>query len=154
LRTVDGERRPVIGVRITTHRPHVELPLSVDVASGRVGGASAGLMISLAVYDLVDDVDLAAGRRIAGTGTLAIDGRVGPIDNIALKVPAAVREGAQVFIAPARQARAARAAVPAGSDLAVIGVDTFDDARTALRRAAPATTPAAAERQCEFPVDA
>lgn len=154
LRDVDGERRPVIGVRITTHRPRVELPLAIDVASGRVGGPSAGLMIALAVYDLVDDVDLAAGRRIAGTGTLTMDGRVGPIDNIDLKVPAAVRAGAHVFIAPAGQAEAARAALPAGSDMTVISVDTFDDARAALRRGEPVTVAARPERPCEFPAGA
>lgn len=134
IRDVDGQRRPVIGVRITTHEPEVELPVSIDVASGHVGGPSAGLMLALAIYDMVDDADLAAGRRIAGTGTLTADGTVGPIDNIDLKVPAAIGQGAQVFVAPAVQAEEARVAVPDGSDLTVVGVDTFDDARTALRR--------------------
>lgn len=154
VREIDGQRRPLIGVRITTHEPEVELPLSVDVASGRVGGPSAGLMISLAVYDLVDDTDLAAGRRIAGTGTLDLDGRVGRIDNIELKVPAALAQGAQVFVVPASQAVAARSAVPADADLQVIGVDTFDDARTALARLEPAGGPnAASPRPCQFAPD-
>jgi PDZ domain-containing protein len=134
MREIDGRRRPVVGVRIITHDPEVDLPLSVEISSGHVGGPSAGLMIGLAVYDLVDDTDLAAGRRIAGTGTLDIDGRVGPINSVELKVPAALRQGAQVFLAPASQAEAARSAVPAGSDLQVIGVDTFDDARRVLAR--------------------
>jgi PDZ domain-containing protein len=138
-------------VRITTHEPEVRLPLAIHVASGQVGGPSAGLMISLAVYDLIDDGDLAAGRRIAGTGTLAVDGRVGRIDNIGFKVSAAIREGADVFIAPSSQAEAARAAVPPGRDLRVMGVDTFDDARTVLMRTAPADPPAAEPaRPCPF----
>lgn len=132
LEELDDARRPMIGVRITTHQPRVRTPLAVDVASGRVGGPSAGLMIGLAVFDLVADDDLARGRRIAGTGTLALDGRVGAIANIELKVPAAAREGADVFIAPAGQAAVARDAVPAGSDLTVLGVGTFDEARAAL----------------------
>jgi PDZ domain-containing protein len=126
--------------------------LSVEVSSGHVGGPSAGLMIGLAVYDLVDDTDMAAGRRIAGTGTLDIDGRVGPINSVELKVPAALRQGAQVFLAPASQAEAARSAVPAGSDLRVIGVDTFDDARAALARTQLDThVPAEPQRPCQFP---
>lgn len=133
VRVIDGEERPVIGVRITTSAPRVQLPFDVEVASGRVGGPSAGLMIGLAVHDLVTDDDLARGRRIAGTGTLALDGTVGAIDGIDLKVAAASRAGADVFVAPAAQAGDARAAVPAGSGLTVVAVDTFDDARTALR---------------------
>jgi PDZ domain-containing protein len=101
---------------------------------------------------MVDDIDLAAGRRIAGTGTLAADGAVGPIENIDLKVPAALARGAQVFVAPAAQAHEARSAVPEGSDLTVVGVDTFDDARTALRGTAAGAVPraAAAPPQCQF----
>ncbi|HSJ45609.1 MAG TPA: PDZ domain-containing protein [Euzebyales bacterium] len=132
LRDVGGEQRPVIGIRITTHAPHVQLPFEVDVASGEVGGPSAGLMTGLAIFDLVDDDDLADGRRIAGTGTLALDGTVGTIDGIDLKVAAAAREGADVFVAPAPQAAEARAALPRGSPMTVVAVDTFDDARTTL----------------------
>lgn len=133
-RVVDGERRPMIGVRITTFEPQVRLPFDVEVLSGRIGGPSAGLMIGLAVLDLVDDDDLAEGRRIAGTGTLGIDGTVGTIDDIDLKVTAAAREGAAIFLAPDAQVPDARRAVPRGSDLTVIGVDSFDTAHAALQR--------------------
>ncbi len=151
----DAEPRPMIGVRITTHAPEVRVPLAIDVSSGRVGGPSAGLMIGLAIFDLVDDEDLARGRRIAGTGTLALDGTVGPIDSIDLKVPAAAREGAEVFIAPRNQADAARAAVPRGSDLSVIGVGTFAEARRALARAdATATATATSAEACRYRPDA
>jgi PDZ domain-containing protein len=154
VQQIDGVRRPVLGVRVTTHEPQVDLPLSVEVASGQVGGPSAGLMMSLALYDLVAGTDLAAGRRIAGTGTLDIDGRVGPIDNVDLKVPAALRAGGDVFLVPAGQAEVARSAVPAGSDLQVIGVDTFDAARTALLRTRPGQgSVVRQQRPCQFSTD-
>ena len=35
-----------------------------------VGGPSAGLMFTLAIYDQVSGQDLKAGRKIAGTGTI------------------------------------------------------------------------------------
>jgi PDZ domain-containing protein len=133
-RVVDGERRPMIGVRITTFQPQVRLPFDVEVASSRIGGPSAGLMVGLAVLDLVDEDDLAKGRRVAGTGTLGLDGTVGTIDGIDLKVAAAAREGAEIFLAPDAQVADARRAVPPGSDLTVVGVDTFDTARTALQQ--------------------
>lgn len=157
VRDVGGERRPVLGVRIVTHAPQVSLPLSVDVRSGEVGGPSAGLMIALAVHDLVDGTDLAAGRTIAGTGTLSLDGAVGRIDSVGLKVLAAIDEGADVFLAPAGQADLARAAVPDDVDLRVVGVATFAEAREQLRAAAPvveavdttsSTQPA--DDQCRF----
>lgn len=154
VRDVDGERRAVIGVRIETRDPEIELPLDVDVNSGRVGGPSAGLMIGLAVFDLIDDDDLAAGRRIAGTGTLALDGRVGRIDNIDLKVTAALAEGADVFVAPSSQADVAAAAVPDGADLVVIGAETFEEAMSQLRDTAGDaehdTDVAAATPMCRF----
>jgi PDZ domain-containing protein len=94
-------------------------------------------MIALAVHDLVDDTDLAAGRTIAGTGTLSLDGAVGRIDSVGLKVLAAVDEGADVFLAPADQADVARTVVPDDVDLQIVGVDTFAEAREQLRAAAP-----------------
>lgn len=134
MREIDGQSGPVMGVRIATADPSVELPLAIDVTSGRVGGPSAGLMIGLAVYDLVSDVELADGRRIAGTGTLGLDGRVGGIDNIDLKVAAALAVDADVFVAPGGQADAARAAVPDGGGLEVVGADTFAQVVERLRR--------------------
>lgn len=132
MQELDGRQRPVIGVRIRTHAPDLRLPLDVSVASANVGGPSAGLMIGLAVHDLVDAADVAGGRRIAGTGTLALDGSVGVIGDIGMKVAAAHRRDADVFLAPAGQLAAARAAVPDGSDLRVVGVATFDEARAML----------------------
>lgn len=153
VQQIDDERRPMIGVRISTREPQLQIPLGIDVASGRVGGPSAGLMIALSVLDLVDDGDLARGRRIAGTGTLALDGSVGVIDGIELKVPAAVGEGADVFLAPASQAEAARSAVPDGSGLTVLGVETFDDAVAALARGGGAAQPATSQ-PCRYQPDA
>ena len=136
---------PVIGILPQTLHPRVNLPVAVDVTTGQIGGPSAGLMIALTVYDKVAmDTDLAAGRVIAGTGSLNQDGRVGPIGGIELKVLAADARGADVFLAPVADSRRAIAAVPAGSPLRVVPVETFEQARTALvetagevRRSAP-----------------
>ncbi|MGI8573932.1 MAG: S16 family serine protease [Egibacteraceae bacterium] len=144
LEVIGGEERPIIGAQIQTFNERIELPIPVDVTSGRIGGPSAGLMIALTVFDKVDAVDLAAGRRVAGTGTIGLDGRVGPIGGISLKALAAEREGADVFLAPRRQAEAARSGLAADSGLEVLAVDTLDEAVAALRRSA-ASTPGAAQ---------
>jgi Lon-like protease len=124
---------PVIGILPQTLHPRVNLPVEVDVATGPIGGPSAGLMIALTVYDKVlPDVDLAAGRVVAGTGSISQDGRVGPIGGVSLKVLAADARGADVFLSPLADFQRALAAVPAGSSLRVVPVETFEQARHAL----------------------
>jgi len=125
--------RPVIGVEVTTLNASIDLPVPFRVDSSNIGGPSAGLMIALAVYDTMDPLDLAGGRRIAGTGTIRLDGTVGLISGIRQKVAAAHREGVDLFLAPQEQLAEARQGVPAGSDLRVIGVATFDEAVASLR---------------------
>ncbi len=126
--------RPGLGITVDTTPREVELPYDVRLREGvEISGPSAGLMFAVTIYDLVAEEDLLAGRRVAGTGTLGLDGRVGRIGSIEQKVFAAMREGYQVFLAPASQAAEARAV--AGPDLLVVPVETFADALTALRTA-------------------
>lgn len=127
------EGRRILGVQPETENPRVELPVAVDVAAGAIGGPSAGLMIALTVYDQVlPGVDLAGGRTIAGTGTIDDEGRVGPIGGAGLKVIAAARAGADIFLSPAANYAEASAALPSGSDLKVVPVETLDDALEAI----------------------
>jgi PDZ domain-containing protein len=128
--------RPGLGVALSTLGFTVKLPFAVDVDQGQIGGPSAGLMLALTVYDLVDPGDLARGRTIAGTGTIDISGRVGPVGGVAQKVAAAEQAGAEVFLAPTAEAAEARKA--AGTRLKVTSVQTMDDAVAALT-AGPAT---------------
>ncbi len=130
---------PRIGVSVETVPFDEALPVDVAVDGGRVGGPSGGLMIALSVYDLVDDADLAAGREIAGTGTIDADGAVGPIGGIELKVLAAHGAGADVFLAPEGQGEVARGALPGDSDLQVLEVATAGEAVEALSGAAAPT---------------
>lgn len=129
LERIDRLDRPGLGVAIRTLSPELELPLDLDLDLENVGGASAGLMMALTVYDSVDDTDLLDGRQVAGTGTLDLMGMVGEISEIDLKVLAAERAGADLFLVPASQAEAARGA--AGS-IEVVPVRSFDEAVEAL----------------------
>lgn len=129
---IDGGQVVGLGIEAQTANPRIALPVPVQVDAGSIGGPSAGLLIALTVFDTIDDIDLAAGRRIAGTGTMAPDGTVGTIGGIQQKVLAAHRESADVFLAPEAQAERAREAVPPSSELQVIAVGTFADAVAAL----------------------
>ena len=135
--TINGEAQVVFGLRLETLNSRVDLPVPVDVTSGRIGGPSAGLMIALAVYDQSDPaVDLAAGRRIAGTGTLTSQGAVGRVGGIDLKALAAHARGAEVFLVPEAQAQEASRLVEGAENFAVIPVSTLDGAVQALRESA------------------
>jgi len=111
---------PIIGVNLVEN-----LPFSVTFNSDGIGGPSAGLMWTLGLSDLLIPGDLTGGRTIAGTGTIALDGSVGPIGGIAQKVVAAERAGAKVFFAPTSEAADARAVV---HGMAVVPVKTIQDA--------------------------
>lgn len=54
-------------------------------------------MFALEVYNQLIREDLTKGYRIAGTGTINIDGEVAPIGGISQKVIAAHKAGADIF---------------------------------------------------------
>ncbi|EHD47762.1 putative pantetheine-phosphate adenylyltransferase [Streptococcus pneumoniae GA16531] len=74
------------------------VPISFSTAG--IGGPSAGLMFSLAIYTQIAHPDLRNGRIVAGTGTIDRDGNVGDIGGIDKKVVASARAGAAIFFAP------------------------------------------------------
>ncbi len=121
-----------IGIAVETLDRDLELPIKVDLVDQRsIGGPSAGLMVALAIFDLVSDENLTAGRNIAGTGTLDGEGNVGRIGGIREKTFAAIEDGVELLLVPASQATESREA--AAGRLRVVGVMTFDDALATLR---------------------
>lgn len=101
-------------------------PFSITIHLENVGGPSAGLMFALGIIDKVGKTDITNGRFIAGTGEITADGRVEPIGGIQLKMIAAKRKGASVFLAPAANCTDVRRATPAG--LKVVKVSTLHQA--------------------------
>lgn len=125
---------PVVGVTFVTgfsHTPRV----SFGVGDG-VGGASAGLMMALAVFDRVSPDDLVRGRVVAGTGEIDGLGNVGTVGAVTEKIAGAERAGATVFLLPAANC----ADVTRPTRLRLVAVGTIDDAVLALDALAdPAT---------------
>lgn len=81
---------------------HTQIASDTDVTFKLegVGGPSAGLIFTLAIYDQLIDEDLRQGRVIAGTGTIEQDGSVGDIGGAGFKVVAADKIGADIFFVP------------------------------------------------------
>jgi PDZ domain-containing protein len=88
-----------IGVGFTDHSVVTsKTPITID--AGQIGGPSGGLMFTLETYQTLTNKDLRHGRKIAGTGTIDLDGNVGRIGGIDKKIVTASQNGASVFFAP------------------------------------------------------
>lgn len=81
----------------------VELPFDVSIDTAAVGGPSAGAAFTLALIDELTEGDLTGGRDIAVTGTIRLDGSIGPIGGLEQKISAVHQHGVQVFLIPAEQ---------------------------------------------------
>ena len=115
-----GFDHPIIGVGLVDNFP---FPVTID--SGGIGGPSAGLMWTLGLTDVLTPGDLTGGRTIAGTGTIDLEGKVGPIGGIEEKVAAAERAGAVLFFAPMDNAAAAESVA---RDMVIVPVQTYQQA--------------------------
>ncbi|MDQ3106537.1 MAG: PDZ domain-containing protein [Actinomycetota bacterium] len=124
--------RPVLGVLLRSFKRDFDLPFDVDIKSGNIGGPSAGLAFTLGVLDALTEGELTGGRRVAVTGTIEIDGRVGDVGGVAQKTSAVKAAGADVFLVPAGEYEVARQR--AGKGLTVIKVTTLQEALDALER--------------------
>ena len=122
-----GDEKPLVGVRLMN-----SFPIGISIATGDIGGPSAGLMFALGLYDLLTPGDLTGGRTIAGTGVIGVGGKVYPIGGVVEKMTAAADAGASVFLLPEGNLAAARRAVR-GRDLRLVPVSTFNDALSWLR---------------------
>src|SRR5581483_2368592 len=67
-----------------TEKPDV--PFTVTINLGDIGGPSAGLMFALAVVDKLTPGALAGNTFVAGTGEITTAGQVGAIGGIPLKM--------------------------------------------------------------------
>ena len=125
-RLVDGDLR--VGV---TSGPGFIFPfqVSVDIPED-IGGPSAGLMFSLAIYDTLTPGSLTGGQIVAGTGTIDATGKVGPIGGIQQKVVSARQSGAELFLVPADNCADATRAPNEGMRL--VKATTMHEARQSI----------------------
>lgn len=126
----DDPGRAVIGIAPEDRIVDFDFPVDVTIDSGNVGGPSAGLAFTLAVLDVLTPGELTGGHRVAVTGTMALDGTVGPVGGAAQKAITVRDAGYEVFLVPSDELDEVRATV--GGDLEVIAVDTLAEALEAL----------------------
>jgi PDZ domain-containing protein len=127
-RTVKGEK--LIGI---TPGNGFAFPFDVRVnIDPDIGGPSAGLMFSLAIYDTLTPGSLTGGKTVAGTGEIAPDGKVGPIGGIPQKIAGAREDGAQLFLVPTDNCKEALGADP-GDDMRLVRATTMHEALGAIQ---------------------
>lgn len=125
--TEDG--RQVIG--IAPEVADYDFPFEVKInINPLIGGPSAGLIFSLAVYDTLTKGSLTGGRDIAGTGEIAPDGTVGPIGGIQQKIAGAREQGAELFLVP--EGNCADALDADRGDMRLMRASTMHEVRLAL----------------------
>ena len=123
---IEYEGEPMVGFLATTINERFDFPFEVDIKTGNVGGPSAGLMMALNVYNNLIPEDITNSLVVAGTGTIEIDGSVGPVGGIKQKVIAAKRAGAELILVPTANFEEALPMATESTD--IVPIDSFEEA--------------------------
>ena len=92
-------------------------------------GSSGGLMLALSIYNAITSEDITHGFKVAGTGTIDIEGNVGEIGGIKYKIMGAVRNKMDlVFVPTANYEEAIKVKKEHNYDIDIIKVNTFEEA--------------------------
>lgn len=130
----NDEKKIGIGIGLVDDK-EIRVNPDIEINTEDIGGPSAGLMFSLEIYNQLTEVDFSKGYKIAGTGTISPDGKVGRIGGIQQKIVAADHSGAEIFFAPSEKVDgesnyedAVRTAKDIGTDMKIVPVETFEEA--------------------------
>ena len=123
---IEYDNEPMVGFLATTVNERFDFPFEIDIKTGNVGGPSAGLMMALNVYNNLIPNDITNSLIVAGTGTIEIDGSVGPVGGIRQKVIAAKRAGSELILVPT--ANYEEASPFSTDETAIVAVDSFEEA--------------------------
>ena len=92
-------------------------------------GPSGGLMLSLEIYNQLIVDDITHGYKIAGTGTIDEDGKIGTIGGVKYKLKGAEEDKAKVFFVPSgNYDEAIKEKENHNYKIEVVKVETIDDA--------------------------
>ncbi|MFW5979471.1 MAG: PDZ domain-containing protein [Halanaerobium sp.] len=119
-----NEGNASIGVLIRSKGLDYNIPGEVDFKTENIIGPSAGSVFSMEIYNQLIEEDITGGKKIAGTGTISLDGEIGRIDGIKYKIMAAKEAGADLFIVPEENFETAS---QFAGDLELLKVKTIDD---------------------------
>ena len=86
-------------------------------------------MTTLAIYNSITKKDITKGKKIAGTGTIDIEGNVGEIGGVKYKLSGAVKNKADIFLVPdGNYEEAYDYKKERGFDIELVSISNFDEA--------------------------
>ena len=86
-------------------------------------------MIALSIYNQNIKEDITKGKKVAGTGTIDLEGNVGEIGGIKHKIIGAVKGRAKIFLLPYENYEEAKNVVKENNyNITLVPVKTFKDA--------------------------
>lgn len=133
VRDLNGEKKAGIYL-VKMYEYDVKRKVDIDFSNSE-GGPSGGFMLSLAIYNRLIEEDLTKGRKIAGTGTIDPNGKIGAIGGVKYKVIGASSGNADIFFVPEENyEEAINFRDKKGYDLNIVKVNTLTDAIDYLRR--------------------
>ncbi len=132
-----GVRRAIIGIAPQTRDFDIDVPYTISIDTGRVGGPSAGLAFTLGLIDELTEGELTGGQTVAVTGAIGINCEIQDVGGVKQKAVAARRAGAVAMLVPLGEV--AEAEKQAG-DMPVYGVATLPEAIEVIRSVGGDTT--------------
>ncbi len=119
--------RAILGIQIADHI-NLDIPLNVQFRNYILheGGPSHGAMLALSLLDQLTPGGVTYGNITAGTGTIRMNGEIGPIGGMKQKAVTVARTDADVFFVPADQLAEAKQGADQ-SQLTIVPVRTLDD---------------------------
>ncbi|WP_168188730.1 S16 family serine protease [Thermoflavimicrobium daqui] len=131
----NGQKIDDLNLRLSVkQKAEFQSPVKVNFKKLDLGGPSAGLMMTLDILDELLPEDLTKGNKIAGTGTISADGKVGIIGGENYKVLSTIDTGVKVFFCPKENAKLAQETVKKYDiKVKVVPVATLDEAVEYLR---------------------
>lgn len=132
IKLIDNEKR--MGVYILNDYNYELYPKITFDFSGKQSGPSGGLMLSLSIYNKLNDTDITKGNKICGTGTIDKDGIVGEIGGVKYKLLGAKRKKCDIFLVPKENYDEAYNTIKEKNyKLKLYKVETFNDALKVLK---------------------
>ncbi len=117
----------------------IETSIDYTLKDTNTGGPSGGLMQTLYVYNQLTSFDYTLGLKVAGTGTLDVNGNVGYIGGVRQKIITAISNDIDIFFIPYladdesdNYIEALATLEEFDTDMILVGVATLDDAITYL----------------------
>lgn len=126
----EKDDRKLIGIALTSIYDYEVDPKITFTFSNSESGPSGGFMVTIAIYNQLIDNDISNGLKIAGTGTIDIEGNVGSIGGVKYKLKGAVDSKSDIFLVPAGEnyEEAIKYKKKYHYDIKIIGISTFEEA--------------------------